>query len=103
MEIFKKVGPRVVLVEHRGKLSGVVTRKDVLKFQFKAESRENPRDDTAELDREEKLWGLIVKVSTWLRAKILRQEPPTGERERDLPGDDDLETSPMNLELDERR
>ncbi|CUS14323.1 unnamed protein product [Tuber aestivum] len=109
MEIFKKVGPRVVLVEHRGKLSGVVTRKDVLKFQFKVENRENPRDDSAEVEREEKLWGIIVGVSLWLRRKVLRQEvPPTG-GERVTGIDDsqdgilDVEASPMDLELDERR
>lgn len=103
MEIFKKVGPRVVLVEHRGKLSGVVTRKDVLKFQFKAENRENPRDDTVELEREEKLWGMIVGVVMWLRARMPRQEPLNGERERTLmDGEVDLETPPASLELDER-
>jgi len=107
MEIFKKVGPRVVLVEHRGKLSGVVTRKDVLKFQFKVESRENPRDDSAEVGREEKLWGIIVRVSLWLRRKVLRQEaPPAGERIRESDAQDgllDVEASSMDLELDERR
>lgn len=107
MEIFKKVGPRVVLVEHRGKLSGVVTRKDVLKFQFKVENRENPRDDSAEVGREEKLWGIIVRVSLWLRRKVLRQEaPPAGERIRESDAQDgllDVEASSMDLELNERR
>ncbi|PWW77751.1 hypothetical protein C7212DRAFT_350922 [Tuber magnatum] len=109
MEIFKKVGPRVVLVEHRGKLSGVVTRKDVLKFQFKVENRENPRDDSAEVEREEKLWGIIVSVSLWLRRKVLRQETPPIDGER-VTGIDraqdrtpDVEASPMDLELNERR
>jgi len=107
MEIFKKVGPRVVLVEHRGKLSGVVTRKDVLKFQFKVENRENPRDDSAEVGREEKLWGIIVRVSSWLRRKLLRQEaPPAGEMIRESDTQDgllDVEASSMDLELNERR
>ncbi|KAG0134262.1 chloride channel [Tuber indicum] len=107
MEIFKKVGPRVVLVEHRGKLSGVVTRKDVLKFQFKVENRENPRDDSAEVEREEKLWGIIVGLSLWLRRKVLRQEAlPARERIGDSDTQDevlDVEASPMDLELNERR
>ena len=38
MEIFKKLGPRVVLVEYKGHLAGLVTVKDCLKFQFKAET-----------------------------------------------------------------
>lgn len=40
MEIFKKMGPRVILVEHRGRLSGLVTVKDCLKYQFKVEHQE---------------------------------------------------------------
>jgi chloride channel 3/4/5 len=41
MEIFKKMGPRVILVEHRGQLSGLVTVKDCLKYQFKVEAQEH--------------------------------------------------------------
>ncbi|EEH49355.2 uncharacterized protein PADG_05434 [Paracoccidioides brasiliensis Pb18] len=41
MEVFKKMGPRVILVEHRGRLSGLVTVKDCLKYQFKVEGREH--------------------------------------------------------------
>ncbi|KAA8901445.1 voltage gated chloride channel [Sphaerosporella brunnea] len=73
MEIFKKVGPRVVLVEHRGKLRGIVTRKDVLRFQFKVENREHPRsedDIDADRFREEKLWELIVRSAEWVRRKL---------------------------------
>ncbi|KAL4894747.1 chloride channel [Aspergillus ambiguus] len=40
IEIFKKIGPRVILVEHRGRLSGLVTVKDCLKYQFKVEAEE---------------------------------------------------------------
>ncbi|KAJ1970067.1 glycerol ethanol, ferric requiring protein [Dispira parvispora] len=31
LEIFKKLGPRMVLVEHEGRLLGLVTRKDILR------------------------------------------------------------------------
>lgn len=41
MEIFKKMGPRVILIEHRGKLTGLVTVKDCLKYQFKVEAEEH--------------------------------------------------------------
>ncbi|THC99824.1 hypothetical protein EYZ11_000754 [Aspergillus tanneri] len=40
MEIFKKMGPRIILVEHRGRLTGLVTVKDCLKYQFKVEAEE---------------------------------------------------------------
>ncbi|KAL2260754.1 hypothetical protein VTK26DRAFT_5146 [Humicola hyalothermophila] len=38
MELFRKIGPRVILIEHRGRLAGLVTVKDCLKYQFKAEA-----------------------------------------------------------------
>jgi len=80
MEIFKKVGPRVVLVEHRGKLCGIVTRKDVLRFQFKMENRDHPRneDDTGgDRCREEKLWELIVRSAAWVERKLRFWERPS--------------------------
>ncbi|KAB8364839.1 hypothetical protein FH972_024702 [Carpinus fangiana] len=41
MELFKKLGPRVILVEYHGALTGLVTVKDCLKYQFTAEAAEN--------------------------------------------------------------
>ncbi|KAJ1911354.1 glycerol ethanol, ferric requiring protein [Tieghemiomyces parasiticus] len=32
MELFKKLGPRVILIESEGRLTGIVTRKDILRF-----------------------------------------------------------------------
>ncbi|KAK9374520.1 chloride channel [Lipomyces chichibuensis] len=34
MELFKKLGPSVILVEYRGRLCGLITPKDLLKYQF---------------------------------------------------------------------
>ncbi|KAJ1969344.1 glycerol ethanol, ferric requiring protein, partial [Dimargaris verticillata] len=31
LEMFKKLGPRIILIEHHGQLRGIVTRKDVLR------------------------------------------------------------------------
>ena len=47
MELFKKLGPRVILVELHGKLVGLVTVKDCLRFQFKAEAEEARRNKLA--------------------------------------------------------
>lgn len=71
MEIFKKVGPRIVLIERHGRLCGIVTRKDVLKFQFKIENQENPRNEVDVREREEMLWGLILRTAKWLRRKTI--------------------------------
>lgn len=38
MELFKKMGPRAILIEYRGRLTGLVTVKDCLKYQFRAEA-----------------------------------------------------------------
>ncbi|TKA77113.1 hypothetical protein B0A49_01406 [Cryomyces minteri] len=65
MELFKKMGPRVILVEYHGRLTGLVTVKDCLKYQFKVEAQENPRDD-ARLERgQERLWELLRQAAGW--------------------------------------
>jgi chloride channel 3/4/5 len=70
MELFKKMGPRVILIEYRGKLTGLVTVKDCLKYQFKVEAQENPKDDdTAIEDGNERIWELMNKVGGWLGRK----------------------------------
>jgi len=38
MEVFKKMGPRVILIEYRGRLTGLVTIKDCLKYQLTVEA-----------------------------------------------------------------
>ena len=67
MELFKKMGPRVILVEYRGKLMGLVTVKDCLKYQFKVEAQGNGRhesreDEAAGEGRDEWLWRRIRGV-----------------------------------------
>ncbi|KAB5532592.1 chloride channel [Coniochaeta sp. 2T2.1] len=73
MELFRKIGPRVILVEHHGRLAGLVTVKDCLKYQFKAEAAEHPRDGMAEThiaEGEEKLWTAIRRVGDWVSDKV---------------------------------
>ncbi|PGH26869.1 hypothetical protein AJ80_01451 [Polytolypa hystricis UAMH7299] len=92
MEIFKKMGPRVILVEHRGKLSGLVTVKDCLKYQFKVEAQEHVPNGAAAAGGEgsgpvthgglregvveKKAWEGILwvvgKVKGWRRASYIR-------------------------------
>jgi chloride channel 3/4/5 len=98
MEIFKKMGPRVILVEHRGRLTGLVTVKDCLKYQFKVEAEEhnlaatsssqfsalgghlnNPAPETIE----ERLWRLIQTVAGFISGKVSRR--PVRLRDRNAP------------------
>ncbi|KAL6719209.1 glycerol ethanol, ferric requiring protein [Lecanora helva] len=71
MELFKKMGPRVILVEYRGRLAGLVTVKDCLKFQFKVEAHETTRDDSTLDERQERLWGVINRVADWIADKVM--------------------------------
>lgn len=70
MELFKKLGPRVILVEFRGKLHGLVTVKDCLKYQFQVEAHENPRQDSGIKDGQEKLWQIMNKVAGFVGSKV---------------------------------
>ncbi|KAK4544333.1 hypothetical protein LTR36_004224 [Oleoguttula mirabilis] len=72
MELFKKLGPRVILVEHRGRLTGLVTIKDCLKYQFLVEAHENPKDDSVLRAGQERLWVVIRRVAGWVRDHIGR-------------------------------
>ncbi|KAF2672244.1 hypothetical protein BT63DRAFT_422740 [Microthyrium microscopicum] len=70
MELFKKMGPRVILIEHRGKLTGLVTVKDCLKYQFKVEAQEHPKDDDAAFEEShERIWQFISRVGGWFGSK----------------------------------
>lgn len=69
MELFKKLGPRVILVEHRGRLTGLVTVKDCLKYQFHVEAHDNPKDDSSLRDSQDRLWHMLSHVATWLGSK----------------------------------
>jgi len=69
MELFKKMGPRVILVEHHGRLAGLVTVKDCLKYQFTAEPHDSPRDAAA---GQERLWRAMRVVAAWVARRLER-------------------------------
>ncbi|KAI5273570.1 CLC voltage-gated chloride channel [Aureobasidium subglaciale] len=70
MELFKKLGPRVILVEYRGRLTGLITVKDCLKYQFQAEAHENPKDDSALREAQDRLWQVIRKTAGWTNSRL---------------------------------
>ncbi|KAI1321715.1 voltage gated chloride channel [Xylariaceae sp. FL0255] len=70
MDMFRKIGPRVILIEHYGKLTGLVTVKDCLKYQFKVEASENPRDDQQIAKGHERLWNVMESVAGWFSDKV---------------------------------
>ncbi|KAG6019914.1 hypothetical protein E4U41_003036, partial [Claviceps citrina] len=70
MELFRKIGPRVILVEYHGKLTGLVTVKDCLRYQFKVEAAENPRDDHRIREGQEQLWGVLRRAGHWVGGRV---------------------------------
>ncbi|KAF8871252.1 voltage-gated chloride channel [Gymnopilus junonius] len=67
MQIFKRMGPRTILVENHGTLSGLVTVKDVLKFIATEKPDYRPSwDERGGLD------GLLEEVWTWASTIISR-------------------------------
>lgn len=71
MELFKKMGPRVILIEYRGRLAGLVTVKDCLKYQFKFEALETSREDSGLDERHERLWRFINLVGDWVADSVM--------------------------------
>lgn len=101
MELFRKIGPRVILIEHHGRLEGLVTVKDCLKYQFHAEAAENPRTDHEVQRGHEKLWGWMRTAAGWVSGKVDSlsggriqlgggPEPVASGRGRIMDGDEDL-------------
>lgn len=83
MELFKKMGPRVILVEHRGKLVGLVTVKDCLKYQFQVEHEEHEaagREEPAVegLGADERIWNVMERVAGWLKERFSSLGHATG-------------------------
>jgi chloride channel 3/4/5 len=104
MELFKKMGPRVILVEQRGRLMGLVTVKDCLKYQFKVEAQENatiaangPSSSWSSANGhgenqesvptlEEKVWSFLQKIGKPLRGlgnRSIRLEESSAHRRND--------------------
>ncbi|KAI0197554.1 voltage gated chloride channel [Astrocystis sublimbata] len=71
MDMFRKIGPRVILIEHHGQLSGLVTVKDCLKYQFKIEAAENPREEREMKRGHEKLYKILETVAGWVERKVV--------------------------------
>ena len=70
MELFKKMGPRVILVDHHGRLTGLVTVKDCLKYQFKVEHQENAQDDSVVANGNERILDVVQRLADWFADRI---------------------------------
>lgn len=71
MELFKKMGPRVILIDYRGRLAGLVTVKDCLKYQFQVEAHETIREDSSLDERQERLWDTMKQAGDWVADTVM--------------------------------
>ncbi|KAJ8077955.1 glycerol ethanol, ferric requiring protein [Marasmius tenuissimus] len=80
MQLFKRMGPRVILVEEHGALVGLVTVKDVLRFiaTEKLDQAHGPSwDERGGLDGIlEEMWtwtsGVVFHITSWIRRRTGR-------------------------------
>jgi len=70
MDLFKKMGPRVILIEYAGKLVGLITVKDVLKYIARKEAEEGKNGVTMELINNDFDYN---NISNSLRRQITRE------------------------------
>lgn len=73
MELFSKMGPRVILVEHHGRLEGLITIKDCLRYQVRAEAAGHGHGHGATQSsgqREEATWTMIRGAGEWFADRI---------------------------------
>ncbi|KKA29933.1 hypothetical protein TD95_001484 [Thielaviopsis punctulata] len=108
IDLFCKIGPRVILVEFQGKLMGLVTVKDCLRYQHTVEASENEvgvRD--AFEDGHDMLWTLIQGVAGWVADHVFQVSGGRiqlrGEEQRRgaaiLHGDEDGEDDGVELSI----
>ncbi|KAH7116210.1 chloride channel [Dendryphion nanum] len=120
MELFKKMGPRVILIEYRGRLTGLVTVKDCLKYQFQVEAHENPQTNSGDNGTQEAIWGVMHRSALWVDGKLdwlrsrvgaggrgIRLVSPTEERSRgrerqEGSNGEGEEGMQLNVELEDR-
>lgn len=73
IDIFKSLGPRVILIELKGRLVGLVTIKDVLKFEHSHNSEATEQERVAHRHSveifEEAAIERVIGVSRWVRAR----------------------------------
>lgn len=73
MDLFKALGPHTILVEYRGRLVGMITVKDILKFEAMHhaeglhEVRRKRKKEVNEFD--EWTWEHLTSVITWLKER----------------------------------
>ncbi|CDK26609.1 unnamed protein product [Kuraishia capsulata CBS 1993] len=82
LNIFHKLGPRVVFVEDSGQLSGLITRKDIVKYELYLHDLHHGSHGESESlqgqSLDDKVWDIICLIGehvSQLKARILEKLP----------------------------
>lgn len=74
LDIFKSLGPRVILVEYKGRLVGLITIKDVLKFEHLHNHDELSPEVAAQRHSieiaEDQMVERVIGASRWVRERV---------------------------------
>lgn len=70
MEIFSHLGPSVVIVEYHGRLCGLMSRKDILRYQFKVEHTYAPRERELNRTAAEQVDQQVWETIQWIIAVV---------------------------------
>jgi chloride channel 3/4/5 len=72
-EIFQKMGPRVILVEHKGHFDGLITVKDCIKYELSANAHRLSNGPTDKVDKlDTGFWTRWLVVSAnWMVKKLI--------------------------------
>ncbi|KAI5952847.1 GEF1 [Candida jiufengensis] len=79
LDIFVKLGPRYILIEENGSLAGIITRKDILRYEYsihqihKDSNLQNKQDET-----DAKVWEFMKLINLSIRkniGKIFHNDP----------------------------
>jgi chloride channel 3/4/5 len=64
MDLFKKIGPRIILIENLGKVVGLITVKDVLRYIAQTERRDQKSDQG--------VWNSWLEQRNWNLSSYMR-------------------------------
>lgn len=71
LDMFVKLGPRYILVEEDGLLVGMITRKDVLRYEYCLQSHHEQEDDQVYQDQfDDKIWQFMAVVNRNFRKNL---------------------------------
>lgn len=73
LDIFVKLGPRVILVEQEGLLVGLITRKDILRYEYTSHALHADSNlEAANIEFEEKVWRIMNHFGIAVKKNIGR-------------------------------